>query len=171
VPGVIGIIVGITLHRRGPDELPSSPYFLLAMLAASMLVELTALRATTAADQTLVMTVLDQIVNFAFVFGVLAVFERSRRFKQTMSALLGADIVTNLASAPLIYWHEALHPPPNTATAPSFLLLLVAVWAIDIAGFVVSRAIERPYALGVAIMLAYVFLYYAVRNTLFPQAV
>lgn len=168
--GVIGTVVGITLHRRGPDELPSSPYFLLAMLGTSMLVELIALRATAAADQTLVMTVLDQIVNFAFVFGLLTVFGKPRRFRQTMSALLGADVVTNLASAPLIWWHEALHPPPNTATLPSFLLLLVAVWAIDIAGFVVSRAIDRPYALGVALMLAYVFLYYAVRNTLFPQA-
>jgi hypothetical protein len=170
VPGVIGIIVGITLHRRGPHELPSSPYLLLAMLAASMVVQLTALRATTASDPTFVMTVLDQAVNFVFVFGVLTVFERPRRFRQTMSALLGADIVTNLASAPLIYWHEALNPPPDTATVPSFLLLLVAVWSIDIAGLVVARAIERPYALGVAIMLAYVFLYYAVRSTLFPQA-
>jgi hypothetical protein len=88
-----------------------------------------------------------------------------------MSALLGADIVTNLASMPLIYWHEALHVPPGTATLPSFLLLLVAVWYIDIAGFVVSRAIERPYPLGVAIMLGYVFLYYAVRNTVFPPTV
>ena len=141
------------------------------MLAVAIGVELTTLRTTAAADQTLVMTVLDQVVIFAFVWGMLTLFERPRRFRQTMSALLGADIVTNLASAPLIYWHEALHVPAGTATLPTFLLLLVAVWYIDIAGFVVSRAIERPYALGVAVMLAYVFLYYAVRNALFPQTV
>jgi hypothetical protein len=171
VLGLIGIVVGIALHRRGPDELPSSPLFLLSMLAVSMGVELVALQTAAAADQTLVMTLLDQVVNFAFVWGALTVFRRPRRFRQTMSALLGADIVTNLASMPLIYWHEALHVPPGTATLPSFLLLLVAVWYIDIAGFVVSRAIERPYPLGVAIMLGYVFLYYAVRNTVFPPTV
>jgi len=169
--GLIGVVVGITLHRRGPDELPSSPGFLLSMLGVSIGVQLIALRTTAAADQTLVMIVLDQVVNFAFVWGMLTVFERPRRFRQTMSALLGADIVTNLASAPLIYWHDALQVPAGTATLPALLLLLVAVWSIDIAGFAVSRAIERPYALGVAIMLAYVFLYYAVRNTLFPTAV
>jgi hypothetical protein len=167
---VIRVIAGIAVHRRGPDELPSSPYSLLSLLAVSWLVELTALR-TTAADQSVVLMFLDTAVDFAFVWGVLTSFERPRRFRQTMSALIGADIVTNLASAPLLYWHEALHVPEGTATVPTFLLLLVAVWAIDIAGFVLSRAIERPYALGVAIMLAYVFIYYALRNTLFPASV
>ena len=169
--GLIGVVVGITLHRRGPDELPSSSFSLFSLLAVSWGVEVIALRATSAVEQSVAMMVLDTVVDFAFVWGLLTVFSRPRRFRQTMSALLGADIVTNLVTAPLIYWHEALHAPAGTATIPSFLSLLVAVWSIDIAGFVVSRAIERPYALGVTIMLAYVFIYYALRSTLFPTTV
>jgi hypothetical protein len=168
VLGPIQVIVGITLHRRGPDELPSSPYFLLLMLGASSCVQLVTLRIATVADQAAVLMLLATVVDFAFFWAVLAVFGRSRRFRQTMSALLGANIVTNGVSAALMVWDQTLGAPPETATIPGVLILLVAVWAIDVAAFVLSRALERPYALGVLIVLAYVFLYYGARNALFP---
>jgi hypothetical protein len=169
--GPIQVIVGITLHRRGPDELPSSPYFLLLMLGASSCVQLVTLRIATATDRTTVLVLLATGIDLLFVWGVLAVFERPRRFTQTMSALLGANVVMNGVSAALVLWDRTLAAPADTATIPSILILLVAVWAIDVAGFVLSRALERPYAFGVLIMLAYVFIYYGLRNTLFPSTV
>jgi hypothetical protein len=169
--GPIQVIVGITLHRRGPDELPSSPYFLLLMLGTSSCIQLMTLSIAAVGDQATVLMLLATAIDFVFVWAVLAAFERLQRFRQTMSALLGANIVTNGVSAVLMLWDRGLGVSPETATIPGVLILVVAVWAIDVAGFVLSRALERPYGLGVLIMLAYVFAYYAIRNTLFPSTV
>jgi hypothetical protein len=38
------------------------------------------------------------------------------------------------------------------------ILLACALWVVDVAGFILARALERPYALGAAIMLGYVLL-------------
>ena len=168
--GLIQVIVGITLHRRGPDELPSSPYFLLLMLGASSCAEIIMLRIGAAEDRVVVLMLLAPAIDVVFVWAVLALFQRANRFTQTMSALLGSNVVTTGISAGLTLWDRLLMAPPENATAPRILILLVAVWAIDIAGFVLSRALERPYALGVLIVLAYVFLYAGLRQTLLPAA-
>jgi hypothetical protein len=99
-----------------------------------------------------------------FVWAVLRLFDRERRFKQTATALLGADTLLNLLSLPLVLWNQSL----EGATAPALLFLLLAIWSIDIAGFVLSRTLERPYALGVAIMLGYVLLSISLRMSFFP---
>jgi len=91
--------------------------------------------------------------------------------KVTGRALFGADIVMNIISAGLSLWNDSLNAPEGEATIPTLLFLVLAVWSIDVAGFILSRALERPYALGVAIMLAYVLLSISIRATLFPATV
>jgi hypothetical protein len=168
---LIQVIVGITLHRRGPDELPSSPFFLLMMLGGSLFVELITLRLGAVVDSAVAVSLLDTVIDLAFVWVVLTAFNRVRRFRQTMSALFGADIVMNIISAGLSLWNDSLNAPDGEATIPALLFLVLAVWSIDVAGFILSRALERPYALGVAIMLAYVLLSISIRATLFPATV
>jgi hypothetical protein len=106
----------------------------------------------------------DTALDLVFVWAVLRLFDRERRFKQTATALLGADTLLNLLSLPLVLWNQSL----EGATAPALLFLLLAIWSIDIAGFVLSRTLERPYALGVAIMLGYVLLSISLRMSFFP---
>jgi len=64
----------------------------------------------------------------------------------------------------------AHQPPPTpqnqTLTLSSLLSLLVVVWAIDIAAFVFSRALERPYVVCAAVVIAYAFLILSLQVTL-----
>jgi hypothetical protein len=169
---LIPLILGITVHRRGPDELPSSPFLVLFLLGASEFAQLVTLRIAAAPDDAILVMLLSVALDFLFVWGVLAVFERRQRFWQTMGAFLGAGVVLNAISALLVAWNQSLQAPADATTAPEVLLQLLQVWSVDIGGFLLSRAIDRHYALGVAIMLGYVLLSTSLLSTvLFSSSV
>ncbi len=160
------------VHRRGPDELPSSPSLLLLLLCASQFIELVALRLAGVGDHDTLVMLAATAMDFVFVWAVLAVFDRRQRFLQTMSAMLAAGVVLDVISALLIAWHQDLNAPADATTAPQILLQLVPVWSVDIGGYVLSRALDRPYVLAVVIMLGYVLLSTSlVRTLLFSASV
>jgi hypothetical protein len=172
VLALIRVVLGITVHRRGPDELPSSPFLLLLMLGASQLIELVALRLANVGEHDTLVMLAATAMDFAFVWAVLALFERRQRFLQTMSAMLAAGVVLDVISALLIAWHQALGASADSVTVPQVLLQLLPVWSVDIGGFLLSRALDRPYALAVVIMLGYVLLSTSlIRTLLFSSSV
>ena len=163
---LISVILGITIHRRGPDELPSSPFLLLLLLAASEFAQLVTLRIAAAPDSAILVMLFAVALDFLFVWAVLVVFDRRQRFWQTMSAFLGAGVVLNTISALLVAWNQSLEAPADATTAPEVLLQVLQVWSVDIGGFLLARAIDRHYALGVVIMLGYVLLSTSLLSTL-----
>jgi hypothetical protein len=48
-------------------------------------------------------------------------------------------------------------------------LAALELWSIDIMAFVLSRALERPYLLTLAIVIAYVFLIASLQLSLIPR--
>jgi hypothetical protein len=163
---LIPVILGITVHRRGPDELPSSPFLVLLLLGASEFAQLVTLRIAAAPDDAILVMLFSVALDFLFVWSVLVVFERRQRFWQTMGAFLGAGVVLNTISAVLVGWNQSLQAPADTTTLPEVLLQLLQVWSVDIGGFLLARAIDRHYALGVVIMLGYVLLSTSLLSTL-----
>jgi hypothetical protein len=158
----------IALHRRGPEDLPSSRFLFGLVLAVYVIVAFVTLRLGAVVERLTLMLVVDTAFSLAFVWAVLRAFEHERRFRQTMSALLGTDALLNLLSVPLLYWNRALEAAGAEPTAPAVAFLVLAVWSIDVSGFILARALGRPYALGVAIMLGYVLLSVSLRLSLFP---
>jgi hypothetical protein len=166
---LILVFVDIALHRRGPEQLPAARFFLLLVLGVSLCVELAALALADVVDRAVLLTLVDTLFDLAFIWAVLKVFDRVRRFNQTAGALLGTDALLNFLSIFLVLWNQSLDAAEGETTIPSLLFLVLAVWSIDIAGFVMSRALDRPYAIGVAIMLGYVLLSVSLRMQLFPS--
>ncbi len=159
-------LVDIMLHRRGPDSLPSSQFlfwFLLAAMLASSFAVLV-VDGITALYTAIILLVAG--FRLWFVWAVLRVFGRERRFKQTMSAVLGTHVILGALTLPLVPFSE---PPAAAGQEPSLAwlaLLALEVWSIDITAFVLSRALERPYLLTLAIVLAYFLLILILQATM-----
>ena len=168
---LIFAFVDVMLHRRGPEDLPSSPFLLWTLFSVSLGVELAVVLPYDGARAGAV-SALVSLLDLWFVWAVLRMFSRERRFRQTMTALLAAGTILNLLAAPLV----PFLPEPSVAAAtaaadtqmtlPRFLAALIEIWSIDIAAFVFARALERPYLLCVAVVLSYVFLIVILRATL-----
>jgi len=159
-------VVDIMLHRRGPDSLPSSR-FLFWFLLASMLASSLAVRIVEGITMPRVaVTLLVAGFEFWFVWGMLRLFGRVRRFRQTMSAVLGTDAIIAALMMPFAPFSD----PPTAAgqelSLAWFALTFLEVWSIDITAFVLSRALERPYLPTLAIVIAYFLLIVSLQATL-----
>jgi hypothetical protein len=160
--------VDIMLHRRGPEDLPSSKFLVWFLLVVSVGVELAVLFANDQSMRAAAVSVLVAGLDVWFVWALLRTFNRQRRFAQTMSALLGTETILNVVGAPLVPLlnASASASAEPQITLPLLLTALLGIWSIDIAAFVFARALERPYVLCVAIMLGYVLLIVSLQTTL-----
>jgi len=171
---LIYAFVDILLHRRGPEQLPASRFFFGLVLLASFVVSLFTFQFSRIPSERFVPIMLVDVgFSLAYTWCVLRAFGVERRFLQTASASLGAGSLLDLASLPFVLWHRALTGPtpgPTTdVTLPYVLYLLVAlVWLIDVSSFIMARAIERPYVLGLAIVIGYALLSVSLEASLFP---
>jgi hypothetical protein len=162
--------VDIMLHRRGPDSLPSSQFLLWTLLALSIVADCALLWLAGESARSFAVSLLVTGFDLWFVWAVLRTFGRQPRFRQTMTAILGAELLLAALQAPLVRPLVEAPPPPDpqnpTLTLTGVLWLAILVWAIDISAFVFSRALERPYFLCVAIVIAYFLLMRSLQITL-----
>jgi CDP-diglyceride synthetase len=162
--------VEVAFHRRSPADFPASRAFFIAVLLVYVGVELATTRYLQVERYPELEVAFDTVLGLAFMWSVLHAFQRERRFRQAAVAMLGADTFLNLLTVPLLSWHASLHAKPEEATLPYVLFLLVVIWSVDVSAFILSRALERPYVLAVAIMVGYVLLEVSAHVTLFSPA-
>ena len=158
--------IDIALHRRGPEQLPASSFLLGLVLVVYLVVAFATLRLDPPPVNLAMLLVVNATLYGGFVWAVLKTFKHERRFMQTAIALLGTDTLFNVMSLPLVWLNG--QADATTMTLPEALRLLVLIWSIDVSGFVLSRAIGRPYVVGVGIMVGYVLLSISLQASLFP---
>src|SRR5690606_7181794 len=155
-------------HRRGPQDLPASAFLLGIVLAAYAAIALFALQITTPPPRAAGLLVFDTAFLMLAFWLVLRLFDKERRFLQTTTAMIGTSAFLNVVGVPLLLWNEAMQAPSEDVTAPRLLLLVLLLWSVDIGGYILSNALERPYILGVSIMLVYVLISTMMLEALFP---
>jgi hypothetical protein len=160
--------VEIALHRRGPEHLPASRFLFGLVLVTYVAIAALRTRALNDPGYPMLAVIIQLVLEVAFIWCLLRAFERQRRFVQSACAVLGTDALMYVLSLPLIFWHRALAAPPSELTPPLVLQFLLWVWSLDIATWIMSRALERPYVVALAIVIGYVLLSASLHFTLFP---
>jgi hypothetical protein len=159
----------IAVHRRGPEHLPASQFLLGLLFVSYLVVGFAAIRiAEASSPRALPLFFLDSLIYYVYIWLVLSFFRRQRRFLQTASALIGADVFFNLLSLPLVAWSGAVESTDADPTLPLLLFIVLFFWSVDVAGYIVSRALERPYIVGVLIVIMYVMVSMSIRESLAP---
>ena len=114
------------------------------------------------------MIVLETLLYLLFVWAVLRVSGRSRRFLQTASGLLGVETLLSGIGIPILVWMSAVRDSGGEPTVATFLYLALFLWSVDVAGFILSKALQRAYFVGVLIVIGYVTVSLTLREYLFP---
>jgi hypothetical protein len=162
------IFVDIAFHRRGPEALPESRFLFSLVLVAYLTVSLLALQINWDLGQAVGPLLADVTFCVAFFWFLLQTARRGGRFWQTVTALLGAETFLSLIALPLLVLRSAA--AGNEAFEPMTILLLTVVllWSIDVGGFILSRALEQSYVVGVFIMVGYVISSFMLGEYFFP---
>jgi hypothetical protein len=95
------------------------------------------------------------IISATFYFLVIQIAGYSNRTLQSLTAILGADaIITTF----YVIGFVVIRLVADDTTTLSFVWLITG-WSVAVEGHIIARAIERPWALGIAIaVVSYILL-------------
>lgn len=160
----------IALRRRGPESLPASTFLVTGLLVVYVLVSLVYLALHENVTSLSLANLAAQIVLvFGFVFAVLAFFKLERRYQQTMSAMLGVNVVILLTYLPFAFGGLALNL--DLAAAPFFWFRIgLALWSIFIEASIFARVLNQPLMLGLMFEMLYVVPSLNISEYFAPQA-
>lgn len=95
-------------------------------------------------------TLLLAIINASFYFLVIQIAGYPGRYLQSLTAILGVDaIITTIYLGGFVVIRLFADP----ATTLSFAWLITG-WSVAVEGHIIARAIDRPWAIGIAIAVA-----------------
>ena len=165
---LVTAFVDIILHRRGPEDLPASWFLLGLALGGYLLTGFLVIWMSEPWLRAVAILFLDVILYLSFIRLVLVLHRFPARFLQSATALLGIYVVLNSMALPFLWWLREATANDVVPVFPYAILLVLLLWSLDVSGFVVSRAISRPYVTGVVIVIGYFLLSFFVRGTIFP---
>jgi hypothetical protein len=119
--------------------------------------------------QVLVRLAADTLLVFAFVYAVLSFFRLERRYRQTLSALLGADILISLAFLPVgvigVGLGFDIFEDPFVWVTRGFYL-----WSVFISASILARSLSQPLIVGFMFEILFVLTSLNVGELLTPSA-
>ena len=164
------VFVEIAMHRRGPETVPESQFLFGLLLVVYFVVSLFATLMAQPFTLAIGIVAFDTVFYLGIVWVLLELYKRSNRFLQTASALLGTGVILTMLQIPIFATADFDNAESTFTSAGAWLFLLSLLWSIDVAGFILSRALQLSYFAGVSIVIMYAFSSFTLGGFLFPVA-
>lgn len=153
----------ITLLRCGPEALPASPLFLGAALALWLSATLLFIPLLdTFNAYSVFVSMLSQAVSLGTYSLVLEARNAGSRRLPTLTAVAGASAMITLA---MVAW-LAFIAPLLSQSVVGFGPLLLVVWAVQVEGHIIARAIDTGLVPGIAIAACVFIIQYSLETYL-----
>ena len=153
---ILHFFVELCLLRRNPQDLPASQGLLNVIVGIGLLGGL--LLSVTAGGSMLnglVQTGLDFGLMLGVLYLAMRALDKTPRFLQTATALVGADTLVGLvALVPVGLLGPEIEQSPQLMLAGLMFLALV-IWSVIIAGHILRHAFDIRLGQGVAIAIAF----------------
>jgi hypothetical protein len=152
--------VAIALRREGPEILPDSGFLLALTLAAYVALQMPVALLVFGANGDALRTILyDAGLLIVCLWALLWLMGYARRYRQTLTALLGTSALLSAVSIPFNLWRESPVTAVSGTGLPSAFILAIVLWSFVIDGHIVARALSRPFAIGLMVAIAYFFVH------------
>jgi len=161
----------VVLRRRGPESLPDSTFLLICLLVIDVAVLLLAAMTLDAgvSERDFVLIAVSMALFLAFTYAVLTFFKLERRYRQTVSAILGAEIWVTLVTIALALL--ALGFGLDVSGQPfNWLRLALSAWLAFVSASVLARSLSQPLIVGFMFEILYILTWLSISNVLVPPA-
>lgn len=155
----------ISIFRRGPQDLPASAFLLWLTMLLNTLFGLGVMAVYGDYNRALIQQLSGLCIVAGFVWCVLRLSGRQNRFLQTLSAQLGADMVTTVIAVPILY---LVFPDSNSPVVLVFLLAYT-VWNVAIFGHILRHALSASFGFGLGLSILFTIASFMIRSWLFPN--
>ena len=163
-------LIKIALRRSGPEDLPDSAFLLGLTLFIYLFIQIPlALIAYGPGDVLLQTLTVSLLLLFGGLWALLRLTGYRTRYRQTLTAMLGTSALVSALSIPFSLWRQALLDTEPGVAMPSTFLFAIMLWSISIDGHILSRALSRPFGIGLLIAIGYFFLQTSILYELMPE--
>jgi len=147
----------ICLLKRGPQYVPTQSLFLILLIAANLLIS-TILQLSFIETETRLSVFSFMVVNLtvtcSMVWAALYFKKLLNRFPQTISAMVGCDLLlTFLGSIAIAF---SFSGSPNEQLTQG-VVVLFAIWTFAVWGYVLHHALNISVLQGISLSIAIVF--------------
>lgn len=157
--------------RRGPDDMPHSKTLFAVLVGASMLLDVVIGAFSGGVSDSLSRSLVSTGLVLVLCWIALALRHLGSRYLQTASALVACSVVFSLLILPLAWLSGPVPAPPAELTSLQTLLggvmLAIVAWNLVVNAHIVRRALDAPFALGLALVLAWFVADLALERALF----
>ena len=168
---LIRTFVAIAVRRMGPEDLPASSFLLALTAVVYLLVQFPAAFIVFGVGEEAFITVIyDLGLLIVSLWLLLAVTGKRARYRQTLAAILGTSALLGLMLLPFSLWRRMLGDVEPGTTIPSAVILAIVLWSFAIDGHILSRALSRPFAVGLMVAIVYFFLHTTLLLRITPAA-
>ena len=160
-------LVNIILRKLGPEDLPDSGFLLGFSLAVYLALQVFLALILFGPSVILIKTLALDIALLTFcLWALLRLTGYQPRFRQTLTALLGTSALLSFLSAPFSLWRQYSINIEADPALPSTVVFAIMLWSLVIDGHILSRALSKPFGVGLIASVVYFFLHALVLSQL-----
>lgn len=172
--GFLFKIANLCRFRGGPQDLPHNPGFLVALLVASVALDLVTATILEIGDSAPARSLFSTALLLALCWLALAIRGLLSRYVQTATALISCSMVFSLIIVPLaLLFGPPASPEEKLTPIQTMLALLglgVLIWKISVDANNMRQAIDASFWIGFALVLSWSVADFALGRVLFGGA-
>ncbi|MDX8126986.1 hypothetical protein QLH52_06815 [Methylomonas sp. OY6] len=154
----------ICIMRKGPQDVPASPWLMRLMFIPYLLVNLLILLLDSDWSHALLQIATETVLMIGFCYPLLYFSGKTARFPQTLTALLGSDVVISLCAIPAV---ASLYTQISQVAYIAMIALMGWHWLVN--GNIFRHALDRPLMFGLALAFLYILISTQVMTLLFTE--
>jgi hypothetical protein len=163
-------LLSVALRKKGPEDLPDSGFLLGLTFVVYLLLQVPLGWIAYGPSDVLVSTIVVSVILIVLgLWTLLALTGFKSRFRQSLTAVLGTSALLSALSIPFSWWRAITINYESGVALPSTIIFAIMVWSLVIDGHIISRAISKPFGIGLMIAVAFFFLQTAVLFELMPD--
>ncbi len=160
----------ICLFQRGPQDLPTSGFFLGIVFVISLSVALLLNLINLSFQHAVVAVILNFAVVIIITQLILRLYNKPMRFVQTLTAQLGAGIVISVFAVPVVVMLVYAEKHDVSMTTGSLFWLGLFIWEIAVTAHILRHALSTTLLQGFLISILYPLVYFQLIDFIFPTS-
>jgi hypothetical protein len=164
-------LLALLFLKSTPQDLPYSMALTVQLSFFYVLSGVVVLQTTLAPDDMFAGIVLGLLVQYVFVYAVLAALDKSARFMQTFCAVIGVSLIFNLLSWPVFAVLSDETSQDAIQSSMSLLFLLLISWEVLVKAHIFKNALEMKMFGALALSFSLFFISVTLSQLLFPAEV
>ncbi len=165
-------LINIALRKSGPEDLPDSRFLLGLTLVVYLITQIPLALIAYGPNEIVARAVfVSLILLFVVVWVLLALTGHRARYQRTLTAMLGTSALLSALSTPVSLWRQSTLDAGTGVATPSTIIFAIMLWSIVIDGHIFSRALSRPFGIGLFIGIGYFLLHTTILFELMPPGI